>query len=815
MDSRREFLKKAALLSGGTALLPFLPPVIQKAMAIDPAPGTTFYDAEHVVFLMQENRSFDHIFGSLQGVRGFDDPRAIRLPNGNPVWLQTNTKGDTYCPFRLNTQDSKVAWMGSLPHGWSDQTDARNDGKYDRWLEVKQARRKDYGDMPLTLGYCTREDFPFYYSLADAFTVCDQNFCSSITGTHPNRYYWMTGSVRDNPQDYTSKAHLWNITDYNKPELGWKTYPERLQEAGVSWKVYQNELSMGFGLNDEEWLSNFGTNVLEYFGQYNVRLEPGRITNLQNRKENVTRLINSLQNAQDEASVRKLAAAKRLLAGIEADLGVYTVDRYNAMSAGEKNINNLAFTTNSGDPDYHSLTSLEYEEGSERRSLNIPKGDVLHQFRQDVENGQLPTVSWLSAPANFSDHPALPWFGPWYVSEVMEILLKNPEVWKKTIVVLTYDENDGYFDHFAPFVVPNPYKEESGKVSAGIDPRLDFVTKDQQVNPSASADRLREAPIGLGYRVPMVIASPWTRGGFVCSEVFDHTSSLQFLETFLARKTGKHIVEPNITGWRRTICGDLTSAFRPYNGEPVDKPAFIEKSGFIEQVNEAQYKGLPQGFKALTPEEISNPSLPRQEKGVRSACALPYELYVDGKYDTTGYSLAFQAGNKTFGRRSLGAPFYVYAGTPYRSETLHCRNYAVAAGDRLEDRWDLAAFADSHYHLRVHGPNGFYREFRGDAQHPGIAVRVGYQKGNALVSLHNEGSAERRIIVKDKSYGTPDRHLVLAAGVKKELLLDLSASHGWYDFSVSVEGADAFEERFAGKVETGAIGKTDPLLGAI
>jgi phospholipase C len=156
----------------------------------------------------------------------------------------------------------------------------------------------------------------------------------------------------------------------------------------------------------------------------------------------------------------------------------------------------------------------------------VPKGDVFHQFREDVKNGMLPTVSWLMPPANFSDHPGEPWFGPWYVSEAMEILLQNPEVWKKTIFVITYDENDGYFDHVPPYVVPNPYKEHTGKVSAGIDPKLDFVTKDQQTNPSATDANIREGAIGLGYRVPMIIASPWTRGGYVCSEVFDHTSSL-------------------------------------------------------------------------------------------------------------------------------------------------------------------------------------------------------------------------------------------------------------------------------------------------
>jgi phospholipase C len=111
MDTRRDFLKKAALFSGAAAMGNMLPPVIQKALAIDPVPGSTFHDAEHIVFLMQENRSFDHIFGSLRGVRGFNDPRAIRLANDNRVWLQSNKDGDTFVPFRLDVQHTHAAWM--------------------------------------------------------------------------------------------------------------------------------------------------------------------------------------------------------------------------------------------------------------------------------------------------------------------------------------------------------------------------------------------------------------------------------------------------------------------------------------------------------------------------------------------------------------------------------------------------------------------------------------------------------------------------------------------------------------------------------
>src|ERR1051325_8328195 len=138
METRREFIKKAAVLSGAAGMFTALPPAIQRALAIDPPAGTTWRDAEHVVILMQENRSFDHCYGSLRGVRGFNDPRAITLPNKNAVWLQSNEKGETFAPFRLNIKDTNATWMGSLPHGWTDQTDARNGGAYDKWLDAKR-----------------------------------------------------------------------------------------------------------------------------------------------------------------------------------------------------------------------------------------------------------------------------------------------------------------------------------------------------------------------------------------------------------------------------------------------------------------------------------------------------------------------------------------------------------------------------------------------------------------------------------------------------------------------------------------------------
>ncbi|RYG78102.1 phospholipase C, phosphocholine-specific, partial [bacterium] len=243
MPTRRDFLRSAAALTGSAFVTGSVPAAIARAMAIDPAPGTTFMDAEHVVILMQENRSFDHCYGALQGVRGFRDPRAHVQPNGNPVWFQTDPKGATYAPFRLNIKESNVTWIGGLPHSWRDQVDARNGGRYDRWLHAKPRE-----ELPFTLGHYTREDLPFYYALADAFTVCDAAFCSSLTGTTPNRLYLWSGTIRESAK---ATARVQNgDTDYER-EAAWTTYPERLEDAGIPWRIYQNEISLDTGLKGE------------------------------------------------------------------------------------------------------------------------------------------------------------------------------------------------------------------------------------------------------------------------------------------------------------------------------------------------------------------------------------------------------------------------------------------------------------------------------------------------------------------------------------------------------------------------------------
>lgn len=836
MDSRRDFIRKAATLAGSTGLWAALPASIQKALAINPEMGSTFYDAEHVVMLMQENRSFDHCYGTLQGVRGFNDPRAISLPNGNPVWLQTNREGHTYAPFRLNIRDTKATWMRDLPHSWENQVDARNNGKYDRWLDVKQSGNPEYRNMPLTMGHYTRADIPFYYAFADAFTVCDQHFCSSLTGTTSNRMFFWSGKLRDQ----SGTAHVRNSEVGYSREVNWTTFPERLEKHGVSWKVYQNELSIKTELEGEReaLLGNFTDNNLEWFSQYHVRFSPGHHRYLQRAVERLPAEIAQLEAALAAAEGDSVAGFANALERKRKELeeAKTGLDRWNPrnfeqLSAFEQNLHRRAFVSNNDDPDYHQTTTITYEHDGEQRQVEVPKGDILHQFRKDVERGQLPTVSWLVAPQRFSDHPSSPWYGAWYVSEVLDILTKNPEVWKKTIFILNYDENDGYFDHVPPFVAPDARNPDTGAVSAGIDSADEYVTLDEELNkPGMKPENARQSPVGLGYRVPLVIASPWSRGGWVNSEVCDITSTLMFLEKFLSHKTGKRIEEPNISTWRRAVCGDLTSVFRPYHGERMTLPKAVNRDEWMAGIHRAGFADVPKGF------ATGLSDLPKQEPGIRDATALPYELYVDERLDRneSRLELSFTAGRHVFGQDAAGAPFSVYAPGDYWQQNkqgehafapVKVWDFAITPENHVSYQWPLDHFKGGNYALRVYGPNGFFREFAGGRQDADVTIRCTYQQnsagepaglsGNAVLHIKNNGAREIVAHIVDEAYGTAKRKLRVRAHSEETLVIDTKASHGWYDATLRIDGQQGFVRRYTGRVETGRHTKTDPHMGKV
>jgi len=160
-------------------------------------------------------------------------------------------------------------------------------------------------------------------------------------------------------------------------------------------------------------------------------------------------------------------------------------------------------------------------------------------FIADLARDQLPAVSWLQVAFDESEHPAFPPAkGEYAVDQVLRAIWRHPHIWRKTVVIVNYDENGGFFDHVAP---PTPPRGTKGE----------FLTVPLL---PAAAQGIR-GPIGLGFRVPCIIVSPWSRGGLVCSDVFDHTSVLRLIE----RRFGAEV--PNLSRWRRSVAGDLTTAF--------------------------------------------------------------------------------------------------------------------------------------------------------------------------------------------------------------------------------------------------------------
>jgi phospholipase C len=836
MQTRRDFLKLAAIASGAAGISGLVPDSIQRAYAIEPAPGSTYLDAEHIVILMQENRSFDHAFGTLRGVRGFNDPRALRLANGNSVFVQTDAAGNSYAPWRLDIRDTRITWMGSLPHSRESQVDAWNEGRHDGWLEAKRSETAEYSHLPLTMGHFTREDLPFYYAMADAFTVCDQNYCAVMTSTSPNRSYFWTGTIRDQ-QRADSKVFMRN-EQIDDGGMSWKTFPERLQEAGISWKSYQNDLTRS-GLSGEKdaWLGNYGDNVLECFSAYNVEAYPGFVRAAEQWSSELSaqaaKLETEISAHNDPAEAAKLQAkldnTRSRIEGLKKLLAKSGEARYQQLSEQEKALHHAAFITNAGDPDYHDLLPLSFEDQGKPKTMQVPKGDVLYQFRKDVNEGKLPTISWLTASERFSDHPSSPWYGAWYISEVMDILTKNPEVWKKTIFILTYDENDGYFDHVPSFAAADPKRPETGGASAGVDSGLEYSYKEDELRQGVSEQEARSGPMGMGFRVPMIIASPWSRGGWVNSQLFDHTSTLMFLESFVESKFGRTVREENISAWRRTISGDLTSAFRPYDPK---EPAldFLRRDKFVVSIEKAQFREIPSNYKKLTSEQIGQINrdpersglIAHQEEGIRPACALPYELYADGNLseDGTHYELHLSAANQVYGSKSAGGPFNVYLRNVKGGAGLMSATYAVKPGDSLTRQIPMSIFDDSGYSIEVLGPNGFYRSFTGGSAAVPLAVRASYERqasaltGNVQVLLHNKSADTVSVAIKDNSYKADMVTRKIMPGEETSVVLNLKRNHGWYDFTVQSDGSKQ-QARFAGRVENGMPGFSDPLMAGV
>ncbi|MFC7882242.1 phosphocholine-specific phospholipase C [Streptomyces sp. NPDC057376] len=677
--NRRRFLQ----LAGATTAFSALSASIERAAAL-PANhrSGTIEDVEHIVVLMQENRSFDHYFGRLRGVRGFGDPHPVRLDNGKSVWHQAKGDGTEVLPFHPEADDLGMQFLEGLPHGWSDGQDAYRNGKYDRWLPAKGTT---------TMAYLTREDIPFHYALADTFTVCDAYHCSFIGSTDPNRYYMWSGHTGN---DGTGGGPV-----LGNDELGydWTTYPERLEEAGVSWKIYQDigdglDAAGHWGWIDDAYRGNYGDNSLLYFNKY--------------------------RDAKP------------------------------------------------GDPWYDKA----------RTGTDVKNGDgYFDHLRADVKADRLPKISWIAAPEAFTEHSNWPSnYGAWYIAQVLDALTSNPAVWAKTALFITYDENDGFFDHLVPPLPP----KSAARGRSTVDVSLDVFE---------GSAKHREGFYGLGPRVPMLVVSPWSKGGFVCSETFDHTSIIRFME----RRFG--VREPQISPWRRAICGDLTSAFDFSRKD--SRPARLPDTDAYEPPDRERHPDY-------RPTPPTDPDMPRQERGLRPARPLRYAPHVDGAVDTAAgrFTLTFASGPRA------GAAFLVTSG----NRTDGPWTYTTEAGKSIADTWN-SAYSDGSYDLTVHGPNGFLRAFRGPNKVTGCEVTARHTGDDLRLTLTNAGSGTARLRVTD-GYGGRSRTVTVRPGATVHHTVDLARSRRWYDVTVTSESDPAFLRRLAGHVENGRPGVSDPAI---
>ncbi|MGJ7546402.1 phosphocholine-specific phospholipase C [Variovorax sp. LT1R16] len=725
MTSRRNFLRSTATTGMAAATLAAFPPSIRRALAIEANNATgTIMDVEHVVILMQENRSFDHYFGTLMGVRGFGDRFTVPLAKGLNVWQQSDANGKPLLPYHLDGTQGNAQRVSGTPHSWSDGQDAWDGGRMSQWPRYKETP---------SMGYFKEAELPFQFSLANAFTLCDAYHCAMHTGTNSNRLFLWTGTNGPTGANVAVVNNEWDALDYPVTGYQWKTYPERLEEAKVSWIVYQN------------MPDNYTDNSLAGFLQY-------RQANIASGKP-VSPLGNVVSPAYDPAS------------------------------------------DNVGNPLYKGIANT------------MPDGGFLETFRQDIKNRKLPQVSWIVAPETYSEHPgpSSPVQGAWYTQQVLDALTAVPEVWSKTVLLINFDENDGYFDHVPSPAAPslNPDGSAAGKTTLPA-ADIDFERFMHSAPPGTKKQPKPDGRVyGPGVRVPMYVVSPWSRGGWVNSQAFDHTSVVRFLEARFGVK------EPNISAFRRAVCGDLTSAFNFKTPNSEVLPTLAGR----KSKSEADTLRIEQG-KLLQIVPPANAQLPRQALGTKPSRALPYELHVSARADALSGNARLLFANTG----TAGAVFHVY-------DKLHLdrlpRRYMVEAGKTLDDAWSTAT-DDGLYDLWVLGPNGFHRHFKGDLKQlrdskaaiPEVRVCYDIANGNVYLSMNNTGKNAVKFTLQAKAYREDGPWTAtVAGGATAEQHWELAGSGRWYDFAVTCDADPAYYRRFAGRVETGQHSVSDPAMG--
>ena len=476
--TRRELLAYLGMAgAGATAFAPVSawatsgrPSQLVRRAAATQAAGSDLEAVEHIVFLMMENRSYDHYFGAYPRGRGFNDhPKhslgafAQEYPGSVGARLVPPNR---LLPFHLDSF-AGMECTDDLTHEWGPMHLCWNEGAMDSWVKVHTSKEWEGEHGAMTMGYYERADLAFYYALADHFTLCDAYHCSILGPTHPNRLMANSGTIDP------AGTHGGPVTDTNiTPDIlwncSWTTMQEVLQDAGVSWKVY-NPNNLGLG----------GTKY---------------------------------------ASLSKYPSWDPVFYDPVLNPEVFLISDHV-----------LPYF-----PVFRNPLSVFYEKGFKQ---TFPA-----DFARDVANGTLPSVSWLIPAIGFDEHPAVaPVNGMYFTSLVLDALMSNPDVWSKTALFLMYDENDGWFDHVPPPVAPpgTPGEYLTAPPPAVGDP-----------HPGTLGIK---GPLGLGVRVPMLVISPFSRGGQIVSDLFDHTSQLKLV----SERFGVEL--PNVSAWRRGLVGDLTS----------------------------------------------------------------------------------------------------------------------------------------------------------------------------------------------------------------------------------------------------------------
>lgn len=189
-----------------------------------PPPAGRLEDVDHVVILMQENRSFDEYYGARRGVRGFGDPKVLTHADGRPVWYQSSkAHADGFVlPYPIRSLTSAGQCTFGSDHSWGGMHFQWGNGKMDGFAPF----------LPNSMSYYRREDLPYYWALADEFTLCDHWFCSVLGPTLPNRHMAMSGTIDP------AGEHGGPAIDNSGTAYTWETYPERLTKAGITWRIY-------------------------------------------------------------------------------------------------------------------------------------------------------------------------------------------------------------------------------------------------------------------------------------------------------------------------------------------------------------------------------------------------------------------------------------------------------------------------------------------------------------------------------------------------------------------------------------------------